>query len=226
MINKRFGKWTIVDNVESNKKNKRYLCKCDCGDVYIIMMQSLKNKTSTQCKKCYFTRSHNQSKTPTYNIWSGLFTRCYNKNHSTYKYYGAKGITVSDEWRSFDNFLRDMGERPLNFQIDRLDRTKGYEPNNCRWISKEDNTKRQNNRLIDITGMIFGKWTVLERDFTKLEQNHAYYKCVCDCGTKRSIIGSFLRKRKTKQCRDCKNKAHGKIHKGWNERIKIEKKNR
>jgi hypothetical protein len=218
MINKRFGRWTVIDKIDGYKKNNRYICKCDCGGESIILGFTLRNGASMQCKDCYHNRSNRRSKTPTYNIWSGLFTRCYNKNHATYKFYGAKGITVSDDWRSFDNFLRDMGERPSNYQIDRIDNTKGYCKENCHWISKESNNKRQSNRLIDITGMRFGKWIVIGRDNTRIVPNQVHWHCKCDCGNEGSVIGYFLRKGESTQCRDCKDKDHSVEHLGWYDR--------
>lgn len=223
MIGERFGRWTVLERVDGYKKNNRYTCRCDCGDSFTLLGFTLRSGASKQCKKCYKNRSHGKSKTPTYKIWSGLFTRCYNQNHRTYKHYGAKGITVSDDWHSFDNFFSDMGERPIDYQIDRIDNTKGYNKYNCRWISKHANTSRQNNRLINITGMKFGKWTVIDRDMTKLGHDVAYWNCVCECGYESSLIGSMLRHGKTKQCLDCKHKEHGEIHSGWSKRkFKIE----
>ena len=218
MIGERFGKWMVISEVESNKENKRYLCKCDCSGKKIILAFTLKNGTSTQCIHCYINRSHRKSQTSTYRVWCGLFTRCYNENHATYKYYGAKGIRVSNDWRIFRNFFRDMGERPEGYQIDRIDPTKDYSNNNCRWLPKKDNNKRQHNRLIDMAGMKFGKWTVFDRDVTKLDHDQAYWHCVCDCGKNQSITGHMLRSGKTRQCLDCKHKEHSKIHSGWNKR--------
>jgi hypothetical protein len=110
-----------------------------------------------------------------------------------------------------------MGHRPADeYQIDRIDNTKGYCKENCRWLPKCENTGRQNNRLIDITGLRFGKWTVYDRDVMKLDKDQAYWHCVCDCGKNQSVIGSMLRSGKTKQCLDCKNKSH----EGWPLRLK------
>lgn len=225
MINKRFGRWTVISKIDGYEKNNRFICRCDCGNVCAIFGFTLRNGSSTQCIKCYNTRSHQQSKTSTYNIWSGLFTRCYNKNHATYKYYGAKGITVSEDWNTFEKFFEDMGERPTGYQIDRVDNTKGYSKDNCRWISKSDNIKRQRNRLIDITGMKFGKWTVIGRNAVKIVPKQVYWNCICECGEQGSIIGTFLRKGHTKQCRYCKSSSHGLIHKGWSERLKMKDRN-
>jgi hypothetical protein len=221
MINQRFARWTIINKIEGHNKNNRYVCRCDCGNEANVFAFTLRNGTSTQCNSCRLKKGHNQSNTSTYNIWSGLFTRCYNKNHITYKYYGAKGITVSEDWKTFEKFFEDMGERPTGYQIDRIDNTKGYCKDNCRWLSKTDNLKRQHNRLIDIAGMKFGKWTVFDRDIMKLDKDQAYWNCVCDCGTERSIIGSFLRSGDTKQRRDCKDEAH----RGWGDRLKMKDRN-
>ena len=81
---------------------------------------------------------------PTYRSWCGMIGRCHNSNHSSYSQYGAIGITVSTRWRSFEQFLADMGERPsVMHSIDRIDGKKGYEPANCRWATRREQRLNQ-----------------------------------------------------------------------------------
>ncbi len=100
--------------------------------------------------------THDKSKTPTYHTWSGMIARCYNLNNSSYKDYGGRGIQVCDRWRfSFSNFLADMGSRPSkNHSIDRIDNNSEYNPNNCKWATrKEQSNNRRTNRLMTAYGV-------------------------------------------------------------------------
>lgn len=91
---------------------------------------------------------HGMTDTPTHKIWRGLFTRCENPNHRTYKYYGARGIRVCQRWRSFSNFYADMGERPPGLTLDRIDADGDYSPGNCRWATPQtQNANRRSSRL-------------------------------------------------------------------------------
>lgn len=84
-----------------------------------------------------------------YGAWAGMVNRCHNPNNSSYRRYGARGISVCGRWRygeggksGFQCFLEDMGERPPAHTLDRIDPTGGYEPGNCRWATVE--MQRQN----------------------------------------------------------------------------------
>lgn len=71
----------------------------------------------------------------TYQTWLNMMERCNNPRHTAYEYYGGRGISVCDRWRSFSLFLEDMGERPDGKTIDRLNNDMGYTPLNCRWAT-------------------------------------------------------------------------------------------
>lgn len=76
---------------------------------------------------------------PLYTTWAGMFSRCENKADPSYRNYGARGITVSRRWYCFDTFLADLGPRPSpKHSLDRIDNSKGYGKNNCRWATRSE----------------------------------------------------------------------------------------
>lgn len=77
----------------------------------------------------------NSGRTPTYNSWRMMKTRCNNNRHSSYPNYGAIGIKVCTRWNEFSNFLEDMGARPYGKTLDRINPYGNYEPANCRWAT-------------------------------------------------------------------------------------------
>ena len=85
--------------------------------------------------------------------WRNMIRRCHDKRNASYKYYGGRGIKVCKRWRSFENFLSDVGEKPSGFTLDRIDNDSGYEPGNIRWATtKEQARNKRGNRLITING--------------------------------------------------------------------------
>ena len=79
----------------------------------------------------------------TYGTWRAMIQRCTNPNAINYERYGALGVTVCQRWRKFANFLEDMGERPANRTLDRINNDIGYCPENCRWAT---NLEQRHNR--------------------------------------------------------------------------------
>jgi hypothetical protein len=66
--------------------------------------------------------------------WQWMMSRCFDPRNASFKYYGRRGITVCRRWRTFANFVRDMGERPEGrYQIGRINHDRDYKPSNCRW---------------------------------------------------------------------------------------------
>lgn len=88
---------------------------------------------------------HGYAHSAEYNSWRGMKKRCYQPTHDSYQYYGARGITVCDEWRnSFAQFIKDMGPKPgKNYSIDRIDNDGNYTVTNCKW---SDQSEQINNR--------------------------------------------------------------------------------
>lgn len=96
---------------------------------------------------------HGRSHTRAYSIWHGMLSRCNNSNEKAYPNYGGRGIKVCERWKSFINFVTDMGDPPPGMSVDRIDNDKGYEPENCRWVDRRtQNRNKRNNRLLTIKG--------------------------------------------------------------------------
>jgi len=136
----------------ANKLNY-WLCICDCGKLLYVNNSALHaGQYSCGCQtrpalknaidiKYPANRPIAKSKTREYNSWKSMIYRCYSTISPSYQYYGAKGVVVCARWlESFDNFLEDMGNRPDNTSIDRIDTTGDYTPDNCRWADPKTQT--------------------------------------------------------------------------------------
>lgn len=85
-----------------------------------------------------------------YRTWQGMMSRCYNPKATSYKYYGAEGISVCDEWHNVATFINDMFPSFIEgLTLDRKKTSKNYSKDNCRWASKE--VQNRNTRKIMIT---------------------------------------------------------------------------
>lgn len=103
-----------------------------------------------------FKHGHSSAsgRSPTYRSWHSMKQRVKNPNATGAKNYSERGIDMCPEWESFDNFLRDMGERPLGTTLERIENDRGYHPENCRWATPtEQLSNRRNNVFIEHLGV-------------------------------------------------------------------------
>lgn len=167
LVGKTFGRLTVVDASAPVKCTGGYrtvwVCRCECGNVVKVKANSLLNKNTKSCgclrKDCQRENgrnrgTHRMTHSPTWNSWQAMKSRCHYQPNVGYRNYGGRGIGICKEWdESYEAFLRDMGERPLGFTLDRIDVNKDYFKKNCRWVSQQiQNNNRRNTPKIMIHG--------------------------------------------------------------------------
>lgn len=104
------------------------------------------------------------NRAPEYEAWAGMNQRCYNPNNKMYIYYGGRGITVCDEWRSnYIAFLSHVGRKPSpEYSIERIDNNKGYEPGNVKWANLIEQASNKSNVIkIEFNGknLTLAEWS-------------------------------------------------------------------
>ena len=151
LTNQTFGRLTVISRSGSATAGATWECRCSCGNMLIVTSNNLTtgNTKSCGCLPREGALTHGDWRgrraTKEYAAWSGMKTRCGNPKHNRWKNYGGRGIRVCDRWlNSFENFLADMGRKPLpELSLDRIDNDGDYEPGNVRWATA---TEQANNR--------------------------------------------------------------------------------
>lgn len=150
----RFGRLTVSKRVSQIGEGKvKWLCQCDCGNTTVVKADNLNSGSTLSCG-CYNidkiierNTKHGKRYTRLYNIFCDMKKRCYNKNSANYKNYGERGIIICDEWlNDFNAFYNWAMENNYGdtLTIDRKDNDGNYEPDNCRWITKSENSTKRN----------------------------------------------------------------------------------
>lgn len=158
-----FGRLTAVRFVRMNHNSKQvWRFKCECGrtteKVANTVMSDARRGHKPGCGCQQYAggrRTHGMHGTREYFVWKGIKQRCLDKNSVSYHNYGGRGVTICDRWREdFAAFLADMGPAPSRrHTVEREDNDKGYEPGNCRWATRgEQSRNKRDNRLLTFKG--------------------------------------------------------------------------
>lgn len=157
MIGERFGRWVVVSGPIKESGRKMWGCRCDCGIEKNVNSYSLtsgrssscgclKHEVGVECGKASRKHGHGYG-TPTYHTWEAMIRRGNVGDDGTKIAYSYAHVKVCDRWRSFENFLEDMGERPEGKSLDRIDFLGDYCPENCRWATPSEQILNQRPRV-------------------------------------------------------------------------------
>ena len=170
----------------------RWRCRCSCGNITTVCTQELRKGDTRSCG-CYEleckrnnNKTHGLSNTRLHSIWKGMKARCYNKHHKNYEDYGARGISVCDDWKNdfqkFYTWAMNNGYQD-ELTIERIDVNGAYCPENCCWVTR---IAQANNRRNSISISYCGEDHTLQvwSKLTGIPYSTLYYRFKKNYGAK------------------------------------------
>mgnify|MGYP001200354477 CR=1 FL=1 len=163
LTGQQFGRLTVTglagtkEYGKSGQKRTMFDCRCSCGNAISVSGNSLKSGNTKSCGCLNLDslkgRATGYTGERVYRIWQAMLNRCRNPNQPNYANYGGRGIKVCERWLSIKNFVDDMGRPNGDQSIDRIDNDGNYEPGNCRWASREEQSRnKSSNRILTLDG--------------------------------------------------------------------------
>lgn len=162
LVGQKIGRLTVIRNAGRTAARKtRYECRCDCGETIVAIGSSLLSGHTKSCgclkaeMAARINFKHGYRGTRIYKIWANMKSRCSNPNTPAYGRYGGRGISLCEEWESFEHFYEWAVANGYSddLTIDRIDNDGNYCPENCRWITqKEQCNNKRNNHLLTHNG--------------------------------------------------------------------------
>lgn len=129
----------------------QWYCTCICGTKLLRLGSDLPRRGDKSCAKCASEArvTHGMSDTRVHNIWVRMVQRTTNENCDDYTRYGYGLLGIDPSWLKFEVFFADMGEPPTNkHSIDRIDGTKGYSKDNCRWATPSEQARNKSSNIL------------------------------------------------------------------------------
>jgi hypothetical protein len=150
MVGEKYSNLVVLEFSCVKNNNSHWICYCEiCGNKTEVSRPNLRSGNTKDCgcrrseKISSAHKKHGYSKSPTWSSWLKLRQRVITKKNKTYA-----SITYDKRWDNFELFLEDMGERPEGHSIDRIDNTKGYYKENCRWATHKEQCRNKSNNVI------------------------------------------------------------------------------
>ncbi len=173
-----FGRLTAIETIGKNKHGDAiWKCLCCCGKEVIATRNHLIRGNTKSCgclnddtrsEMCIKRNTtHNMSRSPEFNSWVLMHRRCRNDkdNNPDFDNYAGRGITVDPSWYTFEQFYKDMGDKPgRGYSIERINNEGGYTPENCKWATqKEQCNNTRNTRKFCIKGEVLSQQNLAKK---------------------------------------------------------------
>ncbi len=169
-IGQVYGQLTVVAAAAPDKRgNRQFLCRCSCSRMTTVAGSSLGSGNTKSCgclsvatvvaRSTRHGCASRHAQTPEYRIWQAMWARCSNTRKHVRVDYAGRGITVCESWKSFETFLADMGPIPSpKHSIDRVNNDANYEPANCRWATRSQQSRNRRMLATNSSGVTGVSW--------------------------------------------------------------------
>lgn len=142
----------VTSGKPGSKGQMKWLYQCECGKIVERYPHSASATKHCGCRTTENLKNrirHGMAATKIYSAWITMKSRCQNPKSRKYPDYGGRGITVCAKWQTFDGFFEDMGDRPDDHSLERIDNNQGYSKENCTWATRSAQQRnRRVNRLV------------------------------------------------------------------------------